>query len=482
MDLDGGAARPRSSVSCASASTARGRAVRRDQGPPGEHRRRWAPTACSPRATTIAVTPSVAWTLRGRARPADRLRAVPGRGRQLVRRRVGHDHRRPARHDATTRSPRSACSTRARRAGRRPAKLSSVNAAPLRCRRTRRCAGRRDRGDRQPDRHRLDAERLRDPRPDRRLDPDDLDDQRAEGRHAGQRRRRPARSYGRLEVVFVGGTGTTQLVLDVTGYFIAGDDGARYHAVQPARVLDTRAAGGVTAGAPLRNGVPQAIVVGGRTDRRRVTIPADAVAVTGNLTVTGQTRQGYLSLTPTPQASPSTSTLNFPVGDTRANNVTVPLGAGGRVWVVLSRHRHGARHPRRDRLLPRRCRRRCAGCRSPRRASSTAASASGNGGAFRDDLARVRDGPRPRWDRRRRGRPDRQPDGHSARPVAGYASLTPAPTRHPRRRPSTSRPARPARTASPRRSIPRRARSAWSTRPRTGATTHLLLDVTGYYH
>ena len=211
-------------------------------------------------------------------------------------------------------------------------------------------------------------------------------------------------------------------------------------------------------------------------------IPADAVAVTGNLTVTGQTGRGYLSLTPTPQASPTTSTLNFPVGDTRANNVTVPLGAGGRVWVVLSRHRHGARHPRRDRLLHRAAPAAPAGCRSPRPASSTAASASGYGGAFRDDTpgsvtvlgrggigadADALTGNLTVTGQTRRGL-------HVAHPGAR--------TRRPRPRPSTSRPARRAPTASPRGSTPRRARSASSTRPRSGATTHLLLDVTGYYH
>jgi hypothetical protein len=73
--------------------------------------------------------------------------------------------------------------------------------------------------------------------------------------------------------------------------------------------------------------------VGGRTING-VTIPSDAVAVTGNLTVVGQTAKGYLSLTPAPQTTPTTSTLNFPSADVRANNVTVPLGSNGRVWVV----------------------------------------------------------------------------------------------------------------------------------------------------
>ena len=69
-------------------------------------------------------------------------------------------------------------------------------------------------------------------------------------------------------------------------------------------------------------------------------IPTNAVAVTGNLTVTGQTKAGYIVLAPA--AGGATSTLNFPVGDTRANGVTVALGTGG----TLERHLQG--HGRRD--------------------------------------------------------------------------------------------------------------------------------------
>ncbi len=54
----------------------------------------------------------------------------------------------------------------------------------------------------------------------------------------------------------------------------------------------------------------------------------NATAVTGNLTVTQQTSQGYLYLGPTSSNNPTISTLNFPNGDDRANSVTVALGPG----------------------------------------------------------------------------------------------------------------------------------------------------------
>ena len=62
--------------------------------------------------------------------------------------------------------------------------------------------------------------------------------------------------------------------------------------------------------------------------------PSSAEAVTGNLTVVGQTAAGYVSATLDSEPNPTTSVLNFPLGDIRANGVTLPLNAGGRSWFV----------------------------------------------------------------------------------------------------------------------------------------------------
>ncbi len=48
-------------------------------------------------------------------------------------------------------------------------------------------------------------------------------------------------------------------------------------------------------------------------------VPTGANAITGNLTVTGQTSGGYLFAGPDAADNPTSSTLNFPVGDDRAN-------------------------------------------------------------------------------------------------------------------------------------------------------------------
>jgi hypothetical protein len=62
-------------------------------------------------------------------------------------------------------------------------------------------------------------------------------------------------------------------------------------------------------------------------------VPAGAVAVTGNVTITGQTAASYVTIAPslTSGVQPQTSTINFPAGDTRANGVTVALGDGGKL-------------------------------------------------------------------------------------------------------------------------------------------------------
>ena len=56
---------------------------------------------------------------------------------------------------------------------------------------------------------------------------------------------------------------------------------------------------------------------------------------TGNLTVTSQTSNGYLFIGPNATNDPTSSTLNFPRGDDRANGVTVALGAGGTLGVTF---------------------------------------------------------------------------------------------------------------------------------------------------
>ncbi|RPH32661.1 MAG: PKD domain-containing protein, partial [Chloroflexi bacterium] len=95
-----------------------------------------------------------------------------------------------------------------------------------------------------------------------------------------------------------------------------------YVPLAPARVLDSRFGTGLSG--PFTAHAPRIFQVAGTGG-----VPANAVAVTGTLTVTGQNNGGYAYLGPDPAALPPSSTLNFPAGDTRATGVTVALGPGG---------------------------------------------------------------------------------------------------------------------------------------------------------
>ena len=149
----------------------------------------------------------------------------------------------------------------------------------------------------------------------------------------------PLNGQGKLMAVFRGGAGkSSHLIVDVTGYFLADNTGATYKPVTSARLLDTRTTNGGLPG-PFKTGIPRTFQVTGRGG-----IPAGAKAVTGNLTVVGQTVGGYVSLTPTPTADPKTSTLNFPVGDIRANGVTVPLSATGTLSATYKSSIAGSTH------------------------------------------------------------------------------------------------------------------------------------------
>jgi hypothetical protein len=103
--------------------------------------------------------------------------------------------------------------------------------------------------------------------------------------------------------------------------------GATFVPIDPRRILDSRVGTGLSG--PFSANVARSLQIAGVSG-----IPADAVAITGNLTVTNQTAAGYLAVTQVPNNNPSTSTLNFPAGDNRANNVTSPLSTQGQLSVV----------------------------------------------------------------------------------------------------------------------------------------------------
>jgi hypothetical protein len=134
-------------------------------------------------------------------------------------------------------------------------------------------------------------------------------------------------SNGTLAAVYKAAAGKkAHVIFDVTGYFLPGTTKAVYNTVTPVRVLDTRTPIGLAG--RFVSGIPRQLTVGGVG-----AIPANAVAITANLTVVGQTKGGFVSVTPTSVANPTTSNLNFPTGDVRANGLTAKLTAG-KLWLV----------------------------------------------------------------------------------------------------------------------------------------------------
>jgi hypothetical protein len=141
----------------------------------------------------------------------------------------------------------------------------------------------------------------------------------------------PLASDGKLAAVYKAAAGrSTHIIVDITGYYLPGDGEATYSTITPTRVLDTRPGIAIGLSGTFLPNTPRTLSVAGAHG-----IPAEAKAITGNLTVVGQTKAGYLSITPDPTANPTTSTLNFPLGDTRANGVSVPLNDNGDLSLVF---------------------------------------------------------------------------------------------------------------------------------------------------
>ena len=109
--------------------------------------------------------------------------------------------------------------------------------------------------------------------------------------------------------------------------------GTTYVPITPLRVLDTRFSTGLTG--MFTSGAARSWQVGGIGADG----PGKAVAVTGNVTVTGQQSAGYVSVTVTPTSSPPSSTINFPAGDLARTTSRSALLGGQAVGGVQGRRR-----------------------------------------------------------------------------------------------------------------------------------------------
>ena len=128
-------------------------------------------------------------------------------------------------------------------------------------------------------------------------------------------------------------SGGTDLVADVAGYYtpaFTSTDG-RFQTAVPERILDTRTG----LGAPLAK-----LAAGGQIDLQvtgRGPLPAAGVAaVVLNVTGDQASLDGFVTAWPAGTDRPVVSNLNLVTGETRANLVVVPVGAGGKVSLFAS--------------------------------------------------------------------------------------------------------------------------------------------------
>lgn len=117
------------------------------------------------------------------------------------------------------------------------------------------------------------------------------------------------------------------VVPDVSATASAG--GQCFYTVTPCRVADTR-------WIPGGNGAP---ALAASTERflevaQRCGIPASARSISANVTITQSADQGFLALYPAGTPLPLVSNINYRPGQTRANNVVLPLGTDGKIAVA----------------------------------------------------------------------------------------------------------------------------------------------------
>jgi hypothetical protein len=103
--------------------------------------------------------------------------------------------------------------------------------------------------------------------------------------------------------------------------------GGLFHSIVPTRFLDTRNGIGIQTRASIGN-TPISVQITGRLG-----VPIDATGVIANLTVTGPSRESFLTVYPDPAGAPDVSNLNYRAGDTVANMATLALGDAGELYV-----------------------------------------------------------------------------------------------------------------------------------------------------
>ena len=132
-------------------------------------------------------------------------------------------------------------------------------------------------------------------------------------------------AQGQLYAIDQATSGQTDILIDVTGYFLPGSSANTYHAITPTRVANSLSSIGIKR---LAAGSAQKLCLVASTG-----VSASTVAVTGNLVAINPTSGGYLALTPVVTSPLTTSSVNFLAGNIRAAGVTTPTS--GNCFVIV---------------------------------------------------------------------------------------------------------------------------------------------------
>ena len=104
--------------------------------------------------------------------------------------------------------------------------------------------------------------------------------------------------------------------------------GGAYYTLDPCRIVDTRLPAGPLGGPALDAGGSRTFALAGSCG-----VPANASAVSLNVTATEPTAEGFLQILATGGPAPTVSAINYAPGQTRASNGVFALSPGGEVDV-----------------------------------------------------------------------------------------------------------------------------------------------------
>ena len=130
--------------------------------------------------------------------------------------------------------------------------------------------------------------------------------------------------------VSVYASNTTDVILDINGYFVAPSSSTlALYSITPCRVVDTRGANGPLGGPYLLARQQRSFPVLSST----CNIPSWAEGYSLNLAAIPHGRLGYLTAWPAGQPQPVVATLNAPTGTIVANAALIQAGTGGEITV-----------------------------------------------------------------------------------------------------------------------------------------------------